>query len=346
MKNKDLVILILASGGLLGVSAGAQQSSAPQQGAYEGVSQPPQDTIETSPDAPPPPPVKAKPSAAVLATDTSAPPAGDPVGSPDSAPPLRQRPAELRDSTRYPNSTAPVAGEERNYQQADGTDAGIVRPAFSDPGTPARDLRERLRQSEADPDHGIAQLRAARPGELLEGSTIRVKLENRISSTASEQGEPFTGRVTIDVMQDGRVMIPAGSAIEGRVSAVSSGHFAGHGSLRLRPETVVLPDGTRFALHAETTGTQGSHTRMGAEGAINPGSRKGKDSIEYGATMGAGAVTGAVLGGPVGALTGTIVGAGLVTTHLMVDHPQATLEPGSIVLFSLTEPMNLTPAGS
>ena len=48
--------------------------------------------------------------------------------------------------------------------------------------------------------------------------------------------------------------------------------------------------------------------------------------------------------GPEGALTGSLIGAGVVTTHLMVEHPQTTLEPGSILLFSLTEPMNLTPA--
>jgi uncharacterized membrane protein len=109
---------------------------------------------------------------------------------------------------------------------------------------------------------------------------------------------------------------------------------------------VILPDGSRFQLHAETTGTPGSKTRVGGEGSINPGSRAKKAGIEYGAVVGTGAVTGAVLGGPVGALAGSLVGAGVVTTHLMVDHPQATLEPGSILLFTLTEPMNLTPAAN
>jgi hypothetical protein len=45
-------------------------------------------------------------------------------------------------------------------------------------------------------------------------------------------------------------------------------------------------------------------------------------------------------------LTGSLIGAGVVTTHLMVDHPQATLEPGAILLFTLTEPMNLMPAAN
>ena len=193
----------------------------------------------------------------------------------------------------------------------------------------------------SDPDGDIVRPRPARPGELMEGVTIRVKLMERLSSRESEKGEPFHGQVEADVMQDGRVLIPAGSGIEGRVTAATSGHFAGHGSLRLKPESVILPDGTRYRIHAETTGAPGSKTRMGSEGAINPGSRAKRDSIEYGAVVGTGLVTGAVVAGPVGALTGSLIGAGVVTTHLMVDHPQATLEPGATLLFTTTEPLDM-----
>ena len=51
-----------------------------------------------------------------------------------------------------------------------------------------------------------------------------------------------------------------------------------------------------------------------------------------------------ILGGPVGALAGTIIGAGAVTVHQMVSHPQATLEPGTTLMFTLTEPLNLVAA--
>jgi len=112
----------------------------------------------------------------------------------------------------------------------------------------------------------------------------------------------------------------------------------------LRPETVILPDGSRFRLYAATTGTPGSRTRVGSEGTITPGSRLKKDGIEYGGAVGAGAITGAIVAGPVGALAGTLIGAGAITVHLLVDHPQATLEEGTVLLFSLTEPLNLAPA--
>jgi hypothetical protein len=276
--------------------------------AYQGVSQPPSDPIVTSPDAPPPP---AKPRAGVLATPAPAP--------------------QQMQPTPQSGSNGPVG----NYQAPDAypTSGGSQQAMSAQPVG-------------ADPDGDIVHPLPSRPGELTEGVTIRVRLTERLSSTESEKGEPFHGQVASDVLQDGKVLIPAGSNIEGRVSAVTSGHFGGHGSLRLKPEAVILPDGTRFQLHAETTGTPGSKTRIGSEGSINPGSRLKKDGVEYGAVVGTGAVAGAVIGGPVGALTGSLIGAGVVTTHLMVDHPQATLEPGSILLFTLTEPMNLMPASN
>jgi hypothetical protein len=288
-----LAILASASMGIATV-ASAQQS---------GVSQPPQDVIEASPDAPV---VPAKPSAAVVA-------------QPDPMP-----------AQRSAYASQPVSAD----------------PGYVGQGYAGQDGAQISTNRMVDPDGDIVHPRAPRPGELVEGSTIRVKLMERLSSTQSEKGQHFRGMVATDVLQDGRVLIPAGSGIDGRVTNVSSGHFGGHGSFRLKPDAVILPDGTRYELHAYTTGAPGSKTRIGGEGSINPGSRAKKNGIEYGAVVGTGAVAGAVLGGPVGLLTGSLIGAGMVTTHIMVDHPQAVLEPGATLLFTLTEPMNLVPPGT
>jgi hypothetical protein len=323
MNRQNLLSLMIASAALgMGTAAIAQQGGSAGQSsdAYQGVSQPPSDPIISQQE---PVMVQGKPAAGVVAQPA-------PMPAPGPAPRAQ---AYVGDSTL-------------------GTDAGIVNPPAPMPLPTSQPLYNRPEVGGpiagagfVDPDGDIVHP-MARPGELLAGATIRVRLMSRISSSQSEKGEPFRGQVAYDVLQNGRVLIPAGSGIEGRISAVSGGHFGGHGSFRLRPEEVVLPDGTRFQLHAETTGTPGSHTRVGGEGTINPGSRAKKDGIEYGAVVGTGAITGAVLGGPVGALTGSLIGAGIVTTHLMVDHPQATLEPGSMLLFSLTEPMNLMPAAN
>jgi hypothetical protein len=257
-------------------------------------------------------------------------PPSDPITATDDSPQPLPKPSPAKPVTPAPES----------QYQPQPQPAADYQPAEPMPEQPAVTTRA----ASADPDGDIVHPLPAPPGELLEGATIRVRLTDMISSTQSERNQPFRGKVATDVLQDGKVLIPAGSEIEGRVAAVSAGeHLGGHGSFRLEPEAVVLPDGTRYQLRAEVTGTPGSKTRVGSEGTINPGSRKTKDEIEYGAVVGAGAITGAVVGGPVGALVGGGVGAGIVTTHLLVDHPQATLEPGAVVLFTLTEPLNLMP---
>jgi hypothetical protein len=128
------------------------------------------------------------------------------------------------------------------------------------------------------------------------------------------------------------------------VAEASTGGFAGHGTLVLRPEKVVLPNGQTYALHAMVVDAPDSNTTVGAEGEIRPGSRIHRDEIEYGGAVGAGAVAGAYLGGPVGALAGGAVGAGVVTTHLLVSHPQTHLDAGAHLILTLTHQMHLEPS--
>jgi len=195
-----------------------------------------------------------------------------------------------------------------------------------------------------DPDGDIVHPRERRRGELMEGSTIRVRLLRRLSTAYTEKGEDFRTRVATDVVQRGQVLIPAGSEIDGHVIQVSRGRVGGRGTMRLRPEEVILPDGSRYRLHAQTTGTPGSKTHVVGEGTIRPDSRLGRDGIEYGGGIGAGVITGAAVAGPVGAVTGGLIGAGVVTVHLLVSHPQANLETGTTLLFTLTEPLQMTPS--
>jgi hypothetical protein len=225
----------------------------------------------------------------------------------------------------------------RSY--GDGTDEGIVGVAPSAPGLVTR-------SAAADPDGDIVHPAPLPPGTLGEGTLIRIRLMNEISSSLSEQGEPFRSRVATDVMQDGRVVIPAGAEIDGRVAQVTTGHFAGHGSLLLEPETVTLENGSKYQLHAMIASTPGSNLRVGPEGVITPGSRLKKDGYEYAGVGGGGMIVGAALGGPVGMLAGGIIGAGVVTTHILVNHPQANLETGSFLMLTLTEQVRLVPEGS
>jgi len=256
-------------------------------------------------------------------------------------------PAEPKPAAGQPMAMRPAAPDAASLQSGSqrasvaGNDDDMVQVA---PGEPELTARSHFAASASDRDGDIVQVQALPPGVLGEGTTLRVRLLDRLSTTSSEIGQPFRTRVASDVMQGGQVLIPAGAEIDGSVVEVSSGHFAGHGSLRLRPETVTLPDGSRFGLKAAVFGTPGSRTHVNGEGTILPNSRLKRDGIEYGGGVGTGLVTGAVIGGPVGALTGTVIGAGAVTAHLLTSHPQATLERGTTLMFTLTDNLSLVPA--
>jgi len=302
-----------------------QQPAAPASDQYQGQSTPPADDVITA--QPDQPEQEAKPEK---------PRAGKPLVQPVPANP--PTPGMWTNSSQVPNSGPGAPASNYPAQnQAEGTDDGTVKVAPPDrnPASPA------LTRRYDDPDGDIVHPHPLAPGELGEGTMIRVRLISELSTSQSEVGETFKSRVASDVLQGGQVLIPAGAEIDGRVVEVSEGHAGGHGSIRLRPDTVILTDGRQFHMDALVTGTPGSRTNVNSEGTINAGSRWKKDGIEYGGAVGAGAVAGAVIAGPVGALTGGIIGAGAITVHLLTDHPQARLEPGTVLLITLNSRLNL-----
>jgi hypothetical protein len=310
--NRPILVLVLMAAATAALAAQQADQSSP----YQGTSNPPPDsTIVTS------------------ATPQPKPPAGQPLNAHPAAPAPAPSQAEPAPTSVDPSANVPPPGN----------DDGIVQVAPDQPAQPV--LNQRASAYASDPDGDIVHPQPPGPGQLGEGTTIRVRLLDRLSTTESRKGEPFRTTVASDVLQNGQVLIPAGAEIDGRVAEVSSGHAGGYGSMRLSPETVILPGGSQYRLHAETTATPGSRSHVVGEGTIRPDSRAKRDAIEYGGVGGAGVVTGAVLGGPAGAVAGGLIGAGVVTVHLLVNHPQATLEPGATLVFELTDTLSLTPAG-
>lgn len=321
--NRSILVCAL----MVGAAASLAAQQAGQSNPYEGTSAPPpNDTIisESPAEAAPAQVAPAKPSPAHRIAQPA-----------EQTRVQSSQDVQVRTQTEAQSVSVSTAVREPE----DGTDSGIVRIAPDPPAGPS--LAQRIA---ADPDGDIVHPAPLGPNELGEGTEIRVRLLNAVSTTFSEEGDKFRSRVATDVVQDNRVLIPAGSEIDGRVTNISTGSFGGHGSMHLVPETVILPDGSRYRMYGQVVATPASNTTVGSEGSINPGSRLKREGIEYGAGVGAGAVTGAALGGPVGALAGSLVGASLITAHLLISHPQATLEEGTVLQFMLTERLNLVPA--
>lgn len=199
-------------------------------------------------------------------------------------------------------------------------------------------------RAESNPDYGIVTYVPDNPNELAEGTNIRVALTQDLSTADTVRGARFEARLTGNVYKGGRVIIPAGSELRGEVVHVSQGHHLGpHATIRLRPDVVVLPNGTEYHLIAEVVESDAPGTRVNEEGGIEASVRYKKDALEYSAGAGTGAIAGAAIAGPVGAGVGSVVGASAVTAHMLMTHPEAAnLPQGSVLIFSLTEPMELT----
>ncbi|MFP5234664.1 MAG: hypothetical protein ACLGSD_02080 [Acidobacteriota bacterium] len=322
--NRPILAIVFAACTAAALSAQqSQQQTAPD--PYQGVSHPPaNDVITTAPPEPLPKPAAGKP----MVTPAPAPAPATQKPAPQPAPEVRPAPA-------------PAMATDA---EGDGTDDGIVEVA-PDPqnAAPAQPTLNK-RSVASDPDGDIVHVGPVGPNTLESGTMIRARLLTQLSTADNQRGDKWRARVASDVVQDGQVLIPAGSEIDGRVVEISEGHAGGHGSMRLRPDTVILEDGSRYRLDAQVVGTPGTNTNVSGEGVINAGSRWKKDGIEYGGAVGAGAATGAIVAGPLGAATGSLVGAGLITVHLLVDHPQATLEQGTVLLFTLNSRLSLSPA--
>lgn len=298
----------------------AAQEAGPS-GSYSGVSNPPpDDTIQTDAQEQPTP---------------AKPPAGHPVAS-QPAPVLAQQSYAVQ-----PQGHVQPAMPAQD-SAVTGTDDDIVQVAPSQPSVVAPALANRA--AAYDPDGDIVHPQPLGQGDLAEGTAIRVRLLNSLSSDYSQPNERFRARVASDVMQGGQVIIPVDAVIEGRVASTSTGSVGHSASLLLQPDSVTLPNGENYALHAMVTSVPATHTRVNNEGQIAPDARVKKDAIEYGGAVGTGVVAGAYLGGPVGALAGGLIGAGLVTVHLLVSHPQTNLEEGDVLMLTLTERMHLQPA--
>lgn len=307
-----------------------------------GVSQPPaDDTIRADEDItnPPPPPEASLPTPAPAAAPAK-PSAAIPV-TPPAPRPITAAAAPASAAT--PVTHSGFSGE------VDNTDDGIVTvvatPIKKQPAAEALQPRESTDSGDSS-DYGIVTYVPFNPNDLRTGTNISVRLKEALSTKETEAGTPFTATVRMDVYNDNTVVIPAGSELRGRVLHVSQGHHFGlHASMRLHADTIVLPDGTAYHIDADVIESYAPGTSANDEGSVVASTHYTKDAIQYGGTVGTGAVVGGVVGGPVGAGAGALVGAGVETTHLLLQSPSAAeLPKDSVLIFTLNQPMHITPA--
>lgn len=198
---------------------------------------------------------------------------------------------------------------------------------------------------EHDVDGDIVTSVPQREGEVAEGTLLKVRMNDTLSTRSTMRGSTFSATITEDVQREGRVIIPAGAVLEGSVTEVHGGkRIAGRAAIHLEPRRVTLPDGTYYMLHAQVIDTSVDHVvRVNDEGTIVRRDHPKEMLAIVSLTTGSGAVAGAMLGGGVGAVVGASLGAGASTVLWLKQDRQAALPRNTALVFSLTAPMMIRP---
>jgi hypothetical protein len=160
-----------------------------------------------------------------------------------------------------------------------------------------------------------------------EKAVIGIQLDAPISTETARLEDRISAHVTRDVTVDGRTVVPAGSIVQGVVTAVErGGRFRERARLGMRFTTVILADNTRVPVQTETIYRAGDP----------PGTEA---TAKIGASVVVGTILGAVIGGKKGAAIGSTAGAAGGTAAVMAGGPnEVVLAAGTTLTVRLTGP--------
>jgi hypothetical protein len=181
---------------------------------------------------------------------------------------------------------------------------------------------------------------------LPAGTSMKVKLENALTTFSNKSGDPFSARVKEAVILDGKPVIPVGSTVQGRVTKASEPRrIVGKPTIAIFPETVVLPNGEHYMLNATLVDTSVRNgTDVNDEGQFKGKGHDGKDMTEIGMGTGGGMLVGGLIGGGKGVLIGGAVGATATVAHWLGKKNSTMLPAGTELVMELSRPLAMTAA--
>lgn len=175
------------------------------------------------------------------------------------------------------------------------------------------------------------------------GTELELVLSTEIEAGETVEGDEFLGKISKDVLVDGRVVIPRGTVVHGVISAMEGPKRAGrNGFINTRFDYLITPDGRKVPIGGNST----TRDSKGKAAAKVVGRAAGFTAIggvvgtlimlQYGGVAAAAASHGTTLAG--GAAIG---GAGGLTIAMLTKGKSVMLQPGAEMHVKLSEPLKL-----
>ena len=177
------------------------------------------------------------------------------------------------------------------------------------------------------------------------GTKVLLVLKNTVSSRNAKVGDGVFLETTFPVVEGGRVVIPAGTYVQGVVDGVKrSGRVKGRAELLLHFTTLIYPNGYTVSMPGSLESSDSADTQKvkDQEGTVQADGTKGKDAGAIATTTGTGVLIGGLSRGAKGAVVGGGIGAAVgVATAMLTRGDEVRLESGSSVEMLLQRPLDL-----
>jgi hypothetical protein len=152
---------------------------------------------------------------------------------------------------------------------------------------------------------------AAQTLTIPAGTKVPVALKHAISTHGTRAGDAVYAETTFPVVYNNRVLIPAGTYVQGRISQIQrGGRIKGRAQVLMHFTTLIYPSGYTVILPGAVENAPGADKTgvKDQEGTLQKDSQTGSKVGTVATTAGTGAVVGGLSRGGEGALIGAGVG--------------------------------------
>jgi hypothetical protein len=189
---------------------------------------------------------------------------------------------------------------------------------------------------------------AAQPGMITipAGTEVPLRLSQALTTKNAKAGDPVYAETAFPITVNDRIVIPAGTFVQGRISEVQRpGRVKGRAQVLFHFTTLIYRSGYTVMLPGAVENMPGADKQevKDKEGTVQESGNKGEDVKTVGKVAATGAGIGAmagrsVKGAGIGGAAGAAAGLGWV---LLTRGPDITLPAGTSVQMVLQRPLSI-----
>ena len=154
------------------------------------------------------------------------------------------------------------------------------------------------------------------------GTKVPLALKHAVSTKSAREGDSVYAETTFPVVQENRVLIPAGTYVQGRITHVQrAGRIKGRAEVLMHFTTLIYPSGYTVMLPGAVENVPGAEKTSikGQEGTIRQDSQTGEKVGTVATSAGTGAVIGGLSRGGKGAAIGAGIGGAVGTAIALLS---------------------------